>query len=113
LIAVAVVVVVAAMRTPPEHPPTLSLSLSLSISLSLTHSLTHSEELYDSPSFAERELAALLASKVFYHLGDFRMAMHYALCAGTQFNVRVSNEFVDTLLSTILMLLLLLGVGVD
>jgi hypothetical protein len=31
-------------------------------------------------------------------LGDFTMAMYYALRAGTKFEVDVSSEFVDTLL---------------
>ena len=40
-----------------------------------------SEILYEDESFEERELSALVASKVYYHLGAYDEALHYALGA--------------------------------
>ena len=57
------------------------------------------EAMYEDEFFAQRELAALLASKVFYHLGELNDALNYALCAGSMFDVTESNDFVKTLLA--------------
>lgn len=46
-----------------------------------------SEELYEDKAFPQRDLAAFLCSKVYYHLGDKDEALNYALEAGTYFNV--------------------------
>ena len=59
----------------------------------------HREELYEDDKFVKRNLAALVASKVFYHLGEFETALDYALGADTLFNVRERSEYVDTMLS--------------
>lgn len=48
--------------------------------------------------FAHRELAALLASKVFYHLGELADSLTYALGAGHLFDVNEDSEFVQTIL---------------
>ncbi len=48
---------------------------------------TRSEALYESASFPERELAALVASKVYYHLEEFDDALKFALGAGQRFDV--------------------------
>lgn len=48
---------------------------------------------------ADRELAALVAAKVFYHLGELDDALSYALGAGLHFDVSSPNEFEQTLLS--------------
>ena len=51
------------------------------------HKHTRSEALYESASFPERELAALVASKVYYHLEEFDDALKFALGAGQRFDV--------------------------
>lgn len=57
-----------------------------------------SEALYEDEGFVSRPLAALVASKVYYHLGELNDALTYALGAGELFEVSASSEFVDTLL---------------
>lgn len=57
------------------------------------------EVLNESESFEARELAALVASKVYYHIGSFKSAMIYALSAGKLFNIEEDSEFVRTLTS--------------
>jgi len=58
------------------------------------------EAMYEDEFFAQRELAALLASKVFYHLGELDDALNYALCAGSLFDVNETTDFVQAMLST-------------
>jgi len=57
------------------------------------------EELYEDESFPRRELAALVASKVYYHLGENAEAMSFALGAGKLFNVTGKGEYEETLVS--------------
>ena len=57
------------------------------------------EVLYEDENFADRKLAALITSKVFYHLGVYEDAMNFALGAGDKFDVSVKSEYVDTILS--------------
>ncbi|GFO48120.1 26S proteasome non-ATPase regulatory subunit 1 [Plakobranchus ocellatus] len=57
------------------------------------------EVLYEDPQFKSNELAALVASKVYYHLGAFEDSLTYALGAGSLFNVNDTSEFVETIIS--------------
>jgi len=59
------------------------------------------QELYHNPDFEHRNLAALVASKIFYHLEDHRMALDYALKAGEHFNMLGStrSEYIETMVS--------------
>ncbi|XP_022237955.1 26S proteasome non-ATPase regulatory subunit 1 [Limulus polyphemus] len=57
------------------------------------------EVLYEDQSFAQKQLAALVASKVYYHLGSFEDSLTYALGAGDLFDVNVSSEYVETIIS--------------
>jgi len=54
--------------------------------------------LYDRKDFPERELAALLASKVYYHLEALDDALSYALAAGPRFDVTEKSDYVETIL---------------
>lgn len=58
----------------------------------------HSEVLYEDESFRSREFAALVASKVFYHLGAFEESLNYALGAGDLFSVTDDSEYVETII---------------
>jgi len=58
-----------------------------------------SEILHEDKIFKEHELAALVASKVYYHLGSFEDALTYALGAGNLFDVNARNEYVDTIIA--------------
>lgn len=57
------------------------------------------ETLYEDDSFPSRDLAALVASKVFYHLEELDDSLRYALAAGAMFDVTQQTEYVQTLLS--------------
>lgn len=59
---------------------------------------THSEVLYEDETFRSRAFAALVASKVFYHLGAFEESLNYALGAGDLFNVTDDSEYVETII---------------
>lgn len=57
------------------------------------------EILHEDKLFAQHDLAALVASKVYYHLGSFEDALTYALGAGNLFDVNARNEYVDTIIA--------------
>ncbi|XP_018318888.1 26S proteasome non-ATPase regulatory subunit 1 [Agrilus planipennis] len=57
------------------------------------------EILHEDKIFPKHELAALVASKVYYHLGSFEDALTYALGAGSLFDVNCRSEYVETLLA--------------
>ncbi|KAF3425062.1 hypothetical protein E2986_04833 [Frieseomelitta varia] len=54
------------------------------------------EILHEDKLFPQHDLAALVASKVYYHLGSFEDSLTYALGAGELFDVNARNEYVDT-----------------
>lgn len=55
------------------------------------------EVLYESHDFCCRDLAALVASKVYYHLGAYEDSLKYALGALTLFDVTDTSEYVSTI----------------
>lgn len=55
--------------------------------------------MHEDKSFAQHDLAALVASKVYYHLGSFEDSLTYALGAGSLFDVNARNEYVDTIIA--------------
>ncbi|XP_014254277.1 26S proteasome non-ATPase regulatory subunit 1 [Cimex lectularius] len=57
------------------------------------------EVLHEDKGFNQREMAALVASKVYYHLGSFRDSLNYALGAGQLFDVNSRSEYVDTIIA--------------
>ena len=57
------------------------------------------ETLYEDDSFERRDLAAVVASKVFYHLEELDDALKYALGAGDLFDVSTKSEYVETLVA--------------
>ncbi|XP_055523771.1 26S proteasome non-ATPase regulatory subunit 1 [Wyeomyia smithii] len=57
------------------------------------------EILHEDKAFAQHDLAALVASKVYYHLGSFEDSLTYALGAGDLFDVNARNEYVDTIIA--------------
>ena len=54
------------------------------------------EVLHEDKSFPQRELAALVASKVYRHLGSFEDSLSYVLGAGNSFDVMNNSEYVQT-----------------
>ncbi|GFH20636.1 26S proteasome non-ATPase regulatory subunit 1 homolog, partial [Haematococcus lacustris] len=65
----------------------------------ISGSIASVEALYEDDEFKDRELAALVASKVFYHLGELDDALTYALGAGSSFDVNEQSEYVQTLVA--------------
>ncbi|KIV94288.1 hypothetical protein PV10_02070 [Exophiala mesophila] len=57
------------------------------------------EALYEDDSFPDRELAAIVAAKVYYHLEEYNESMAFALGAGKYFDLDNAGEFEDTIIS--------------
>ncbi|KAJ5610570.1 hypothetical protein N7510_007289 [Penicillium lagena] len=57
------------------------------------------EALYEDESFPERELAALVASKVYYHLQEYNESMVLALGAGKLFKLDHGGEYEETIIA--------------
>ncbi|KAF8402091.1 hypothetical protein HHK36_013043 [Tetracentron sinense] len=57
------------------------------------------ESLYEDEEFDQRQLAALLVSKVYYYLGELNESLSYALGAGPLFDVSEDSDYVHTLLA--------------
>jgi 26S proteasome regulatory subunit N2 len=56
------------------------------------------ELLFENSKFTNRKLAALVASKVYYHLGEFDDSLDFALKAQELFDLGEKSEFVDTII---------------
>ena len=57
------------------------------------------EILYEDEGFQQKNMAALLASKVYYHLGSFQDSLNYALGSGHLFDVSCGSEYVSTMIA--------------
>ncbi|CAG8448243.1 2744_t:CDS:10 [Cetraspora pellucida] len=57
------------------------------------------EILYEDENFPQRQLSALVASKVYYHLGEFDDSLTFALGAGDLFDASSKLEYVETIIS--------------
>ncbi|SBS95155.1 26S proteasome regulatory subunit RPN2, putative (RPN2), partial [Plasmodium ovale curtisi] len=57
------------------------------------------EELCEDEEFSGKELANLVASKVYYHLEKYPEALKYALCAGKLFNINEKSQYIETMLA--------------
>jgi 26S proteasome regulatory subunit N2 len=62
-------------------------------------SLGQIEALYEDESFPNRDLAALVAAKVYYHLQEYNESMVFALGAGKLFKLDRHGEFEETIIS--------------
>ncbi|KAG2577493.1 hypothetical protein PVAP13_6NG102800 [Panicum virgatum] len=65
----------------------------------ISTSVSSIESLYEDEEFDQRQLAALVASKVFFHLGELNDALSYALGAGALFDVADDSDYAQTLLA--------------
>ncbi|CAO2206165.1 unnamed protein product [Urochloa humidicola] len=89
-----------------EPAPELKLHALASLN-SLVHAFWHEistsvssiESLYEDEEFDQRQLAALVASKVFFYLGELNDALSYALGAGALFDVSDDSDYAQTLLA--------------
>ncbi|KAF2641661.1 26S proteasome regulatory complex, non-ATPase subcomplex, Rpn2/Psmd1 subunit [Massarina eburnea CBS 473.64] len=62
-------------------------------------SVSQIEALYEDESFPERELAALVAAKIYYQLQEYNESMVFALGAGKLFDIHHAGEFEETILA--------------
>ncbi|CRG90081.1 26S proteasome non-ATPase regulatory subunit 1 [Talaromyces islandicus] len=65
----------------------------------IVDAITQIEALYEDETFPERELAALVASKVYYHLQEYNESMVFALGAGKLLDLDKGGEFEQTIIS--------------
>lgn len=65
----------------------------------ISESIEKIEVLFEDQQFKSKQLAALVASKVYYHLGAYEESLTYALGAEDLFNVNDNSEFVQTIIS--------------
>ncbi|KAK3388452.1 armadillo-type protein [Sordaria brevicollis] len=61
--------------------------------------LTQIEALYEDETFPERQLAALVLAKVYFHLQAYNESMTFALAAGPLFKLDAPSEFEETIIS--------------
>ncbi|CAH8500234.1 unnamed protein product [Dicrocoelium dendriticum] len=65
----------------------------------ISESVNKIEILQEDASFEHNKLAAILASKVYYHLSEYEDALHFALCAEELFDLNQASEYVETIIS--------------
>ncbi|KAK5195258.1 proteasome regulatory particle base subunit [Exophiala xenobiotica] len=65
----------------------------------IANSVGEIEALYEDDTFPDRELAAIVASKVYYHLQEYNESMAFALGAGKYFRLDNAGEYEDTIIS--------------
>ena len=58
---------------------------------------TYSEKLEENATFERRELAALVVSKVYFHLGSYLDSLTYALRAGSLLAHDPNQLYIDTI----------------
>ena len=64
-----------------------------------TYLYTNREGLYEDDQFTNRQLAALIASKVYYHLNEFDDSLQFALGAGNLFDVnKKDDEYINKII---------------
>ncbi|KAJ2300751.1 proteasome regulatory particle base subunit, partial [Coemansia sp. RSA 2706] len=65
----------------------------------ISDAISRIEILYEDESFAHRQLAALVASKIYFHLGEFDDALSFALGAGELFDLTDTSSYVQTVIN--------------
>ncbi|CAO3613493.1 unnamed protein product [Cunninghamella blakesleeana] len=65
----------------------------------IADSVAKIEILYEDNEFPDIELAALVASKVYYYLGELEDSLTFALGAGKRFDLSDKSEYVSTIIS--------------
>ena len=64
----------------------------------IADSASRLETLYEDASFGDRKLAALVASRLYYHLGDLDDALTFALGAEELFDFSSGGQFEQTII---------------
>jgi 26S proteasome regulatory subunit N2 len=68
----------------------------------IADSISQIEALYEDKSFPGRELAALVASKVFFHLEEYSESTKLALAAGTKLNLSIQSDYTNVITTQII-----------
>ncbi|KAI8341197.1 hypothetical protein BC941DRAFT_467249 [Chlamydoabsidia padenii] len=63
----------------------------------VSDSVAKIEILYEDTEFPDIELVALVASKIYYHLGELDDSLTFALGAGKRFDLSEKSEYVETI----------------
>lgn len=58
------------------------------------------EGLSEDEDFPDRDLAAFVASKCFFHLEEYEDALRLALGAGSYFDLQIKSQYTDTIIGT-------------
>lgn len=72
--------------------------LSLEVCFDPPFTVVLSQELSEQPKFSARQLASIVVSKVYFHLGKLNDAMSYALAAQNAFDLNAHDEFSHTII---------------
>ncbi|KAJ2160761.1 proteasome regulatory particle base subunit [Coemansia sp. RSA 552] len=65
----------------------------------ISDAISRIEILYEDEGFQHRQLAALVAAKIYFHLGEFNDALTFALGAGELFDLADTSSFVHTVVN--------------
>ncbi|KAJ2233268.1 proteasome regulatory particle base subunit [Coemansia sp. RSA 1286] len=65
----------------------------------ISDSISKIEILFEDESFEHRQLAALVASKIYFYLGEFDDALSFALGAGQLFSLTESSKYAETIVN--------------
>jgi 26S proteasome regulatory subunit N2 len=63
------------------------------------HHKQYRESLYRDTKFKNKQLAAILLSKLYFNLNDYKEALNYALESGNYFNVDDNSDFTEVLVN--------------
>ncbi|KAJ1857159.1 proteasome regulatory particle base subunit [Coemansia sp. RSA 1822] len=65
----------------------------------ISDAISRIEILYEDETFQHRQLAALVASKIYFHLGEFDDALGFAMGAGELFDLTDTSSYVQTVVN--------------
>ncbi|KAJ2839681.1 proteasome regulatory particle base subunit [Coemansia erecta] len=65
----------------------------------ISDAISRIEILYEDETFPHRQLAALVASKIYFHLGEFDDALGFAMGAGELFDLTDTSSYVQTVVN--------------
>lgn len=68
----------------------------------VAEAISQIESLHEDKTFPNRELAALVASKVFFHLEEYADAVRLALNAGSKFNLSEKSDYTNTIVTKVI-----------
>lgn len=57
------------------------------------------ESLFEEKTSNEKQIAAFIASKIYYNLREIRLSLEYALYSGNLFNIKEKNKYIQSLIN--------------